>query len=118
MIKARITKILPAQFILLTNISRIPLITERIQRVKEMMQVITMRQSNNIVRYICLAAVETEHVKRFSLSGILNMGLKTCKQSSVCSKTNSANLQAPVTFQSLHSLMSTSLSRSTFILPL
>lgn len=99
--------------ILLTNISRIPFITERVQSAKEAMQVITMRQSNISVRYIFLAAERMNWRKlRVSVSA------KGFLQRLMYAQNSLVNLQAPVTFQSLHSLMSTSVSRSTFILPL
>lgn len=58
------TKIHQGRSFLLTNISRIPLITERVQRPKEVMQVIMIRQSNITVRYIFLAAEKRENIMR------------------------------------------------------
>lgn len=101
------------QVSVLTNCSRIPVITERVQRAREVMQVTMMRQSNVTVRYMFLEAkrkrnqnhLEYEkHHNIFNGFKLFGFGKK--------------NSHAPVTFQSLHSLMSTSSSRSTFILPL
>lgn len=52
-----------AVFQLLTNCSWMPLITERVQSMKEVMHVIMMRQSNSTVRYMFLAASGAEKIK-------------------------------------------------------
>lgn len=95
---------------LLTNCSRTPVITERVQRDSEMMHVAMMMQSNDTDRYMFLEAereiqswdhflrLQTRHPAFWPFS---------CEDS-----------LAPVTFQSLHSLTSMSSSRSIFILPL
>lgn len=48
---------------LLTNCSWMPLITERVQSMKEAMHVIMMRQSNSTVRYTFLAAEGAKNIK-------------------------------------------------------
>lgn len=50
---------------LLTNCSRIPVITERVQRDSEMMHVIMMMQSNVTDRYMFFAAEREEEFKSF-----------------------------------------------------
>lgn len=47
----------------LTNSSWIPLITERVQRLKEVRHVMMMRQSNSTVRFMFLAAERTQKSK-------------------------------------------------------
>lgn len=47
----------------LTNSSLIPLITERVQRLKEVRHVMMMRQSNSTVRFMFLAAERTQKPK-------------------------------------------------------
>lgn len=95
----------------LTNCSRIPLITERVQRTREVMQVTMMRQSNVTVRYMFLEAERKRNQNHLECEKHHDSGVKLFGF-------GKKNSHAPVTFQSLHSLMSTSSCRSTFILPL
>lgn len=94
---------------LLTNCSRIPVITERVQRDSEMTHVIMMMQSNVTDRYMFLAAERERSSNHFHSLQTRHLALWLF---------SFEDSLAPVTFQSLHSLMSTSSSRSIFILPL
>lgn len=60
----------------LTNCSRIPLITERVQRTREVMQVTMMRQSNVTVRYMFLEAERKRNQNHLECEKHHNSGFK------------------------------------------
>lgn len=60
----------------LTNCSRIPVITERVQRAREVMQVTMMRQSNVTVRYIFLEAERKRNQNHLEYEKHHNIGFK------------------------------------------